>query len=133
MIPIKVEPIMKTTLIASLTAVTLLVSFMSCNTQPFISGTTPELSQEELVKRGKYLTTVAGCNDCHSPKVFTELGPMPDTTRLMSGHPADEALPEVPANAQWIMFSPGLTAAAGPWGVSFAANLTPDETGIGAW
>jgi hypothetical protein len=31
------------------------------------------------------------------------------------------------------MFYPDLTAAAGPWGVSFAANLTPDETGIGNW
>tara|TARA_R110002094_G_scaffold3622_1_gene11771 strand:- start:315 stop:614 length:300 start_codon:yes stop_codon:yes gene_type:complete len=27
----------------------------------------------------------------------------------------------------------GLTAAVGPWGTSFAANLTPDETGIGNW
>jgi hypothetical protein len=26
-----------------------------------------------------------------------------------------------------------LTAAAGPWGVSFAANLTPDGTGLGNW
>ena len=29
--------------------------------------------------------------------------------------------------------SPDMTAAAGPWGISFAANLTPDETGIGSW
>ena len=27
----------------------------------------------------------------------------------------------------------GLTTAVGPWGTSFAANLTPDETGIGNW
>ena len=31
------------------------------------------------------------------------------------------------------MFYPDLTAAAGPWGISFAGNLTPDETGIGTW
>ena len=31
------------------------------------------------------------------------------------------------------VFSPGLTAIAGEWGVSYAANLTPDDTGIGAW
>jgi hypothetical protein len=31
------------------------------------------------------------------------------------------------------MFYPDLTAAAGPWGVSFAANLTPDQSGIGTW
>ena len=33
----------------------------------------------------------------------------------------------------WILFSNGLTAAVGPWGVSYAANLTPDDTGIGNW
>ena len=27
-------------------------------------------SQEDLVKRGEYLVTVGGCDDCHSPKVF---------------------------------------------------------------
>jgi hypothetical protein len=26
-----------------------------------------------------------------------------------------------------------MTAAAGPWGVSYAANITPDDTGMGAW
>ena len=32
------------------------------------------------------------------------------------------------------MTNPMLTAWAGPWGVSFAANLTPDkETGIAEW
>lgn len=31
------------------------------------------------------------------------------------------------------IFYPDLTAAAGPWGVSFAANITPDETGTGNW
>jgi hypothetical protein len=123
---------MKTTLFSTLLLLTT-VLFVSCNTQEPVSATVPELSQEELVKRGLYLTTVAGCNDCHSPKVITEHGPIPDTSRLLSGHPAGETLPDLPANSQWILFSPGLTAAAGPWGISFAANLTPDETGIGAW
>ena len=32
------------------------------------------------------------------------------------------------------LFNPHLTAWAGPWGVSYARNLTPDEdTGIGTW
>lgn len=123
---------MKSTLIPSLSFIVFFALSMACSPEP-ASVPALELSQEELVKRGKYLTTVAGCNDCHSPKVFTSQGPVPDTTRLLSGHPADETLPELPTNAQWIMFSPGLTAAAGPWGISFAANLTPDETGIGAW
>jgi Cytochrome c. len=123
---------MKKTIITSLS----LLSFWalsSCSPAESVTEKTPRLSEEELVRRGKYLTTISGCNDCHSPKVLTELGPMPDTTRLLSGHPADEPLPELPQNSQWVMFSPGLTAAAGPWGISFAANLTPDETGIESW
>ena len=31
------------------------------------------------------------------------------------------------------MFYPDLTGSAGPWGMSFAGNLTPHETGIGNW
>jgi hypothetical protein len=31
------------------------------------------------------------------------------------------------------LFNMGSTAAVGPWGTSFAANLTPDDTGIGNW
>ena len=63
---------------------------------------------------------------------------MPDTTRLLSGHPASAKLPPVPAGAlgpdRWgALASPDLTAWAGPWGVSFAANLTPDETGLRHW
>ena len=90
------------------------------------------------VERGAYLATVGGCHDCHSPKVFTEHGPEPDPSRLLSGHPADDKLPAVPAGAvgpgQWGAITNGhLTAWAGPWGTSFAANLTPHETGLAAW
>lgn len=93
----------------------------------------PELSQQELVARGKYLTTVAGCNDCHSPKVMTPHGPEPDTTRLLSGHPQYETLSPVVKTSDWILFNNSLTAFVGPWGISYAANLTPDDTGIGNW
>lgn len=93
-------------------------------------------SQEELIQRGKYLVTVAGCNDCHSPKIMTPQGPAPDPDRMLSGHDQNEKLPPMTQDAGrngWIMFSMGLTSAVGPWGVSYAANLTPDETGIGSW
>ena len=46
-----------------------------------------EPTNEELIARGKYLTLVSGCHDCHSPKVMTEKGPELDTTRLLAGHP----------------------------------------------
>jgi hypothetical protein len=93
----------------------------------------PTLSQEELISRGRYLTEIGGCNDCHSPKMMTPFGPAPDTARLLSGHRADMPLPPIPEKRDWILFSPQVTAFVGPWGISFAANLTPDDTGIGNW
>lgn len=95
--------------------------------------TVPELSQEELIKRGMYLTTIGACHDCHSPKIMTPLGPEPDPNRLLSGHPMGEKIPPTTIQEDWILFSANLTAFVGPWGVSYAANLTPDDTGIGNW
>ena len=95
-----------------------------------------ELSPNELVAKGKYLVTISGCNDCHSPKIMTPHGPEPDPSRLLSGHIQTEALPKMGKDAGkdgWVRFNMSLTAAAGPWGVSFAANLTPHDTGIGNW
>jgi mono/diheme cytochrome c family protein len=90
----------------------------------------------EMIDRGRYLVTIGGCNDCHSPKVMTAVGPVPDSTRLLSGHPANGPVPPVkaPQPGQWLLMAPDATAFAGPWGVSYAANLTSDSaTGIGAW
>jgi mono/diheme cytochrome c family protein len=92
-------------------------------------------SGEELVAQGEYLVGIMGCNDCHSPKVFGPQGPSPDPDKLLSGHPADLVIGKYdPALfSDWVLFNHHNTAAAGPWGVSFAANLTSDETGIGNW
>jgi hypothetical protein len=97
-----------------------------------------ELTKAELIARGKYLTTVGGCNDCHTPKKFGPQGPSLDEERLLSGHPADSPMPPVDVKAlkpgYWILFTGDVTAAVGPWGTSYAANLTSDSaTGIGAW
>ena len=91
------------------------------------------------VARGKYLITLGGCHDCHTPKLMTEKGPALDTKRLLSGFPSSEKVPAVPEgvigpNSWGGLCTNDLTGWAGPWGVSFASNLTPDkETGIGAW
>jgi mono/diheme cytochrome c family protein len=88
------------------------------------------------VERGRYLVTIGGCNDCHTPWVMGPEGPQPDLTRMLSGHPADLEMPAAPASLGPWMWSGAATntAFAGPWGVSFAANLTPDEnTGTGIW
>lgn len=91
------------------------------------------------IDRGKFIVERFGCHTCHSPKIETEQGFIPDPDRLLSGHPAQEKMPDIPANligpGKWAgIYSMSLTAWAGPWGVSYAANLTPDkETGIGNW
>ena len=69
---------------------------------------------------------------------MTNMGPVVDSTKLLSGHPANEPLPPIDVKAtqpgNWVNFAPDLTAFVGPWGISYAANLTPDSsTGIGAW
>ena len=92
----------------------------------------------ELVERGKMLVTFGGCNDCHTPKTFTPQGPVFDTTRLFSGSAAKQNTPPVDKRAlepgYWMLMSGDLQTFVGPWGVSYAANLTPDEqTGIGLW
>lgn len=88
-------------------------------------------AKESAVARGEYLVTVGGCSDCHSPKARP--GSMaPDPARLLSGRPATTAAPSKPANMGEIAVSGDLTAWYGPWGVSYAANLTPHATtGIG--
>jgi cytochrome c553 len=93
-------------------------------------------SGEQLVKNGEYLVTISGCHDCHSPKEMGPNGPSIIAATMLSGYPADR--PVMKYNLPMLkegfsLFNPDLTSAAGPWGISFAANLTSDQTGIGNW
>ncbi|MBI2403448.1 MAG: diheme cytochrome c-553 [Gemmatimonadetes bacterium] len=97
-----------------------------------------QAGSQDPAARGAYLAVIGGCDDCHTPKIMTPQGPVPDTTRRLSGHPAAEKLPPFPGAVlgpdKWgAVANNHLTAWAGPWGVSFASNLTPDETGLRAW
>ena len=66
---------------------------------------------ESQIERGKYLVTLGGCSDCHTPGSF--LG-HPDTARFLGGSDVGFSIP-------------GL-------GVFVGRNLTPDpETGLGKW
>ena len=97
---------------------------------------TPEPTPEQLVKRGEYLVTIMGCNDCHSPKSLGPQGPQIIPELKLSGYPGDRPQLKVETavlKKGWVLFTGDLTSAAGPWGVSFAANLTSDPTGIGSW
>lgn len=100
--------------------------------------TSAPASAPNAVERGKYLVTIVGCGDCHTTKIMGPAGPQPDTTKLLAGHPEGMKMPpppKVPPGSPWaIAVSPTLTAWSGPWGVSYAANLTPDHnTGLGNW
>ena len=63
------------------------------------------------------------------------MGPEIDTARMLSGHPSGNPVAKADPKLtdSWILFNQDLTAFVGPWGTSFAANLTSDETGIGNW
>lgn len=106
------------------------------------AGTEPAqsaASAQTPVERGRYLATIAACHDCHTPKTFTAAGPEPDMSRALSGHPAGDKLPPFPPGVigpdKWgALANNHFTAWVGPWGVSFARNLTPDmATGLGSW
>src|SRR3954467_108793 len=93
-------------------------------------------TKQQQIARGEYLVTVGGCNDCHTPLKMGPKGPQPDMPRMLSGHPENFAMPPAPkGNGAWMWSGAATnTAFAGPWGVSFARNLTPDDhTGIGIW
>lgn len=95
-------------------------------------------ASDDKAQRGRYLVNTAGCHDCHTPFKMGAGGPEPDMSRALSGHPEGLVMPPAPAlppGGAWLMASSATnTAHAGPWGVSFSANLTPDErTGLGRW
>jgi mono/diheme cytochrome c family protein len=97
----------KTVLAAVLGATTLAI-VASCGS--YQAASKAPLSGAEQVARGRYLTVVGGCNDCHTPGTFYGA---PDTTRVLSG-----------SELGWV----------GPWGTTYPRNLTPDlETGLGKY
>ena len=97
----------------------------------------PSAADSARVARGAYLVRTMGCHDCHTPHVAGPHGVAPDMRRALTGHPADVKLPPPPTlpPGPWVVVASATnTAWAGPWGVSFTANLTPDpETGLGRW
>jgi hypothetical protein len=93
-------------------------------------------TREEQIDHGRFLVQLGGCTDCHTPKVMTSRGPADDPKRYLAGHPAEVVLPPPPVlpEGPWNAITAGLTAWSGPWGITYAPNLTPDEhTGLGIW
>ncbi|MGI9534670.1 MAG: diheme cytochrome c-553 [Thermodesulfobacteriota bacterium] len=98
-----------------------------------------DMDKEIQIKMGKLMTEEFGCVDCHSPKIIINNQVMIDENKMFSGHPRDNKLPDFPPElvgpGKWRgLYTSGMTAWGGPWGISYSANLTPDkETGIGTW
>ena len=93
-------------------------------------------TDETAVERGRYIVHTSGCHDCHTPWIEGPAGPEPDMTRALSGHSqAEQVAAPAMLPAPWVMAGTATnTAYYGPWGVSFTANLTPDEeSGLGKW
>jgi hypothetical protein len=101
------------------------------------AGMVPASAQGVSVERGEYLVTIGGCHDCHTPFKMGENGPEPDMDLALSGHPEQLVMPPPPdlGDGPWVWIGSGSnTAFAGPWGISYARNLTPEElTGTGIW
>ena len=118
----------------------------ACNTTPTANApaatpapsAAPAASAQSQIERGHMLIVGGGCHDCHTPKKIGPNGPEPDMSRMLSGHPESDKITapfKQPAGIPWTTHvNDHLTAWSGAWGLSFAANLTPDmNTGLGIW
>jgi mono/diheme cytochrome c family protein len=123
-------------LTASAVALAGLIANAAAQAPATAAGAAPQFSRSHA-DLGAYLVRTMGCNDCHTPWKMGPKGPEMDMTRALTGHPQDMVMPPPPTMpaGPWIgSISATNTAWAGPWGVSFTANLTPDkETGLGDW
>ena len=96
------------------------------------------INKARQIERGKYLVTIGGCHDCHTPWIAGKNGvPEPDMSRALSGHPATFPITKQAKldGDRWGYAGAATnTAFSGAWGVSFAANLTPHKmNGTGIW
>jgi len=97
----------------------------------------PAVDPAQIIARGEQLVRLGGCGDCHTPLKFDpKIGmPVPDHTRMLSGHPEGAPDPEgAPGKADVGVIGATMTSFKTGFGVVYARNLTPDrETGLGAW
>ena len=67
-----------------------------------------QTTADRMLERGRYLTIIAGCNDCHTAGYAEAAGEVPET--------------------QWLTGSP--LGWRGPWGTTYAINLRRHFDGI---
>ncbi len=96
--------------IMSFAAAAAAAAFVLISAAPPKTAKATKPDRAKQLERGEYLCVISGCGDCHTPGT---LYGNPDFSRKLSG-----------SEIGW----------RGPWGVSYARNLTPDlETGMGYW
>ncbi len=116
--------------------------FYRCNTKSSTNNVSDSSTSQKMyggfasqAEWGSHLTIITGCGDCHTPKKMTAQGPVENPSLILSGHPsqipAPSLMPEQLSKGMAATYD--LTAWNGPWGTSYASNLTPDSTGIGGW
>jgi mono/diheme cytochrome c family protein len=129
-------PRTRTPIVFNLAAVAMAAATLAgaCSTR---SSAPPAETTADQVARGRRLVSIGGCNDCHTPMKFdAELGmPVPDMTRMLSGHPQGAPDPTSTLSGHDIaIIGPTFTSFRLPFGVVYPANLTPDkDTGLGGW
>lgn len=124
--------------IALLAGAVVAIVFAANASRPAELKPAPKKLWSEQVRRGKYLVTIGGCNDCHTPWIVLPDGKFgPDMSRSLSGHPMQfpiASAAQLKSDRWGYAGAATNTAFSGAWGVSFAANLTPDKlTGTGIW
>lgn len=112
----------------------------TARSEPPAADSTSNISQYDgyssEIEWGHHLVMICGCNDCHTPKIITARGPVPDTSLLLSGHPANMSVPNIDPKeieSKGLAVTNDMTAWIGPWGISYSANITPSKTGIADW
>ena len=128
------SPVKTVAALSGLACLALLALASSTWAEPKQAGTSNVTKRR--IERGRYLVTIMSCNDCHTPFRMGPNGPEPDMSRMLSGHPEGMKLPPPPSpSGPWIISFIGTnTAFAGPWGITYTPNLTPDQnTGLGIW
>jgi mono/diheme cytochrome c family protein len=128
--------------VLSAAGVVVAAAIAGCNAPPAAAppAAAPAAATLSPAERGKMLVIGGGCHDCHTTKKMGPNGPEPDMSMMLAGHPENIKITApykaAPGSPWKIAITDTLTAWSGDWGVSFAANLTPDpNTGIksGVW
>ena len=127
----------KTLLVSGILSIVLATAMVACT-----SGAAKKdekeivISTDSLVKRGSYLVNAVGCDDCHTPKKFGPHGHELDLEHRFGGYLSNTPPSKINTGVMkdgWVLFAMDLTSSVGPWGQSYAANISSDATGIGNW